>query len=386
MKISIITNNFSESSYHRPYVLANALKKRFEVEMVGPMFGSKIYPPCHFVEGIDIKTVKASWYPNFHHQKNNILRSISGDVIIASKVTATSLGIALQMKNIPIMVDIDDYTVGNFLGNWNNLFLRLAYNIIKNPFRLLNPQHALYNILIEKKVNKVNQVFCTNTVLQRRYGGVILPHARDPEEFNPARYDQQKLKSEFGLDKFFIIGFLGNPSPHKGVFETINTLIQIGDRQIKLFFVGADRHNKYTRLLQRKAGDFVVFLYRKVALAEVPKYLAATDLVILNQQKTVGSNYQVPAKLIDAMAMAKPTIVSNVGDLPGIVEDGGLVVRWNMNEDLLRAILEIKKSPELARELGDRARKKFLKCYTYQNIEKIITDAINRNREVFSEV
>jgi len=84
MRITIITNNFSENSYHRPYVLANALKKKFEVEIVGPMLGSEIYAPCQGSEGFDIKAIKAGWYPSFSHQKKAILKSISGNVIIAS--------------------------------------------------------------------------------------------------------------------------------------------------------------------------------------------------------------------------------------------------------------------------------------------------------------
>jgi glycosyltransferase involved in cell wall biosynthesis len=47
-------------------------------------------------------------------------------------------------------------------------------------------------------------------------------------------------------------------------------------------------------------------------------------------QATVG---QIPAKLFDAMAMAKPIVATDVNDFAGILDGCGLVVKPGMPEE-----------------------------------------------------
>lgn len=62
--------------------------------------------------------------------------------------------------------------------------------------------------------------------------------------------------------------------------------------------------------------------------------------------------------LLEAMAMGKPCVASEVGPIPEVVEPGrsGLLVRPRDPDDLARAILLLLERPDLCREMGERGR------------------------------
>jgi hypothetical protein len=46
MRISLLVSDFSKNCLGRVYILAKMLESKYEVEVVGPLFGKRIWPPC----------------------------------------------------------------------------------------------------------------------------------------------------------------------------------------------------------------------------------------------------------------------------------------------------------------------------------------------------
>lgn len=112
MKISILSPNLSDNTLCRAWELAMALKKPYEVEIVGPIFGDNIWLPvasassaCDF----EVKMVRGKTNGRFELRK--MLKMISGEVVYASSPLMPSFGVALINKartGIPVVLDIDD--------------------------------------------------------------------------------------------------------------------------------------------------------------------------------------------------------------------------------------------------------------------------------------
>jgi glycosyltransferase involved in cell wall biosynthesis len=74
----------------------------------------------------------------------------------------------------------------------------------------------------------------------------------------------------------------------------------------------------------------------------------------------------MPMALIEAMAAARPVVVTDVGDNRAIVEDGraGLVVPARDDRALAQAVALLLDNPSVARELAARARQRFTERFT----------------------
>ena len=109
---------------------------------------------------------------------------------------------------------------------------------------------------------------------------------------------------------------------------------------------------------------------------DTPKFVAAADLVVLFQSASPAAQGQLPAKVFDAMSMAKPIIASSVSDLPVILEGCGEIVEPGDVDSLARAIAVLLDDPGRASELGRRARQKCLAEYSYDALGPKLRDII----------
>ena len=74
----------------------------------------------------------------------------------------------------------------------------------------------------------------------------------------------------------------------------------------------------------------------------------------------------MPMTIIESLACGKPVIVSNLGAMAEIIENGktGLLFEPGNVDDLVDKILWAKNNPEKMKEMGLNARKEFEKKYT----------------------
>ena len=81
---------------------------------------------------------------------------------------------------------------------------------------------------------------------------------------------------------------------------------------------------------------------------------AAASVVVLTSRSLEGT----PGVLLDALALGKPIVATNVGGVPEVIEDGvsGLIVPIGDADALGRAIARVVREPALAAVLGAGAR------------------------------
>jgi len=85
---------------------------------------------------------------------------------------------------------------------------------------------------------------------------------------------------------------------------------------------------------------------------------------------------QLPMKLLDAMAMARPVISTNVSDIPAILEGCGVVLESYDEDELVQKISELHGDPGLRRRMGESARRRCVERYSYRQGMDILENAL----------
>lgn len=339
------------------------------MEIIGPMFGSSIWEPVR--SEFSYSSVKGSLFPKFIPEIRKMLQEISGDVIYASKSLFTSFGVGLIKKHIakrPLVLDIDD---------WEAPFI-LKYHGRRN---ILYPNSHLSTVIHERLTCLVDEITVSNRFLQKRFGGTIVWHARDTEHLDPLKYDGTRLKESFGIAGKKVVTFLGTPRPHKGLDDLIKAIGMLQDKQLVLMIIGLDEsvEARNVRDMMKKTLSKEQILDLGIQpIHDVPKYLSLSDLVVIPQRKTSESVGQIPAKVFDAMAMAKPIIATSVSDLPEILDHCGWIVDPEDPPQLALAIEEAFDKPDKAHDFGQKARDRCLKRYSYDAMEKVLANIFDK--------
>jgi glycosyltransferase involved in cell wall biosynthesis len=164
----------------------------------------------------------------------------------------------------------------------------------------------------------------------------------------------------------FVVGFTGNMRPVKGVDVLLQALAALpADFNVHALLIGEVRDKRIARMAADPvlAGRTHFTGYR----TDAPMLAGACDAFVMPSIKREG----LPRAVIEAMAQRVPVIVSAVGGMPELVEDGvsGLVVPPRNATALARAIQTLATDRTLSRTLGQAARRRIEETF---NIETTI--------------
>ncbi|MBT6600330.1 MAG: glycosyltransferase family 4 protein [Nitrospina sp.] len=363
MKISILCFDLSSNAFGRAGLLAIALSKFYDVEIIGPSKSEKIWAP---MAQIDIPIKKFVWerYPGFHRIKKKIMDVIDGDVILASKLMPTSFGIGLQKKissGKPLLLDIDDWELGFFYhsGFWGKVGRFLNFS---------NPNGLPYVWRIERLVDHADAVSVSNRFLQNKFGGSLLPHCRDTDVLNPLKFNTGDVKERMGFAGKKILMFLGTPRPHKGIDDLLQAFKKVDNSDLNLVIIGVENKQEFLKGIDESVINRVTII-PKIPFNKLSEYLSVADIISIPQRRTSDSVGQIPARLFDAMAMGKPIIATRVSDIPEVLGDCGYLVDPSNPSQLANAIQYVLNHSDEARVKGDAARARCRQKYDIRNLE-----------------
>ena len=372
MKISVLCFDLSSNAFGRAWLLAKALSAAYDVEIIGTSRKGGIWAPMADSE-IPVKEFLWGRYPKFSTIKNNILDSIDGDIILASKLMPTSFGIGLQKKyssGKPLLLDIDDWELGFFYhsGSWGRVGRLLNFS---------NPNGLPYVWRMERLIGYADGISVSNKFLQKKFQGVLLPHCRDTTVLDPTKFDSDKIKEKMGLKNKRVVMFLGTPRPHKGVDDLLAAFKKIKDLNLKLVIIGAENQQKFLNKIDQSIKERVVVL-PKTPFQKLPELLSIADIIVIPQRRTSDSVGQIPARLFDAMSMAKPIIATRVSDIPEVLGGCGYLVDPNKPSQLADTIKYILNHSDEARIKGAAARVRCRLKYDIRNLESGLSGLIEQ--------
>ena len=372
MKICILCFDLSNNSLGRAGLLAMALASKYDVEIIGPSKSGDIWFPLKDMD-IPIRSYPWKRYPFFVSTIRKMIKEIDADLMIACKLRPTSFGIALIKKltsNIPVVADIDDWELGFFYhsGFWGK---------VGRFFNFSNPNGLPYTWLMERLTGFANSTIVSNRFLQNKFSGTLIYHCRDTNFLDPEKFDPDSIKAKLELVGKRVVMFLGTPRPHKGTGELFLAMEQINDPDIRMVLIGADSSvQKYIDNMKNNQDKVIVF--PKIPFKELPEHLSAADILVIPQRNTTDTKGQIPAKLFDAMAMAKPIITTPISDIPEVLGGYGYLIEPGKPEQLAKTIENIFANPEEARINGQNARKRCKEFYDLKVMAKELNFQIEK--------
>jgi glycosyltransferase involved in cell wall biosynthesis len=362
MRISLIVHDLASNPIVRAAPLARAFQHAgHEVEIVGTLLsGREVYAPYRNLFPITAIPAPLA-VQRFLPLIPRLARLLTGDVVVACKPLATSFLPALVAARVqrrrPLILDVEDDEFVGLGRNWRAILWR---DVIKG-WRHITA--AKYTWALHLLTASADAVIVSSRVLQRRHGGTVLRHGPDEALYAPARpelSDMRACRARFGLpDGPPLALFAGVAQTHKGLPVLIDALEQPQCRGWHLALAGASDQPEFAHAAARLGAR--CHLLGLLANADMPGLLAAVTAVPLPQLDTRFARAQVPAKLIEAMAMARPAVGSAVGDLPEILGYGtrGWIVPAGDARALADALTAIARSPAEAAQRGLAARRWF---------------------------
>ncbi len=183
-------------------------------------------------------------------------------------------------------------------------------------------------------------------------------------EFDPETVDQrdQSLRDKLNVDKSVpVIGTVGNINPIKGHKYLLRAIASVQDQvgRVVVPIVGKvlDTRREYfeeLKTLRSELGldNVVEFLGRR---SDIPQLLSQMDVFVLPSIKEA-----CPMSVLEAMAMTKPVVATEVGGVPEQIVNGehGWLVSPRDPTALATAITDVITTPKEARRRGEAARRR----------------------------
>ena len=184
----------------------------------------------------------------------------------------------------------------------------------------------------------------------------------DLSKFDPDSADRATVRTELGLKDEIVVATVGAmvgsvdwEGPSKGQHLLVQALALLQDRlpSLRVLLVGDGDMRSYVEETARRlnVADKVLFVGRRF---DAPRMLAAADIYCL---PSVAGEF-FPNSIVEAMAMGKPWVGSDIAGLSELTAEGGagLLVPVGDVDGLAQRLHTLATDERLREEMGRRAR------------------------------
>ena len=198
---------------------------------------------------------------------------------------------------------------------------------------------------------------------------VLLPNACDPEKYAPRPRDFDLVR-QLKLDpQTPVIGFVGSFTAYEGLDDLLRACGVLRRRglEFRLVLVGDEVvYNalqkpimpRLRRLVVKEKLENHVHFAGRVPSADVPRWYSLIDIAPFTRKPFAVSELVPPIKPVEAMAMCKAVVASDVGALRDFIIDGqtGLIFPKGDIGALANMLERVLRDRALRQALGARAR------------------------------
>ncbi len=242
------------------------------------------------------------------------------------------------------------------------------------------PDHNMINKQALKfNLKNCDTILSTSNVMKLRTARftskpiMVTPFGINPEEFSP------DVKPVLGFEGKFIIGIIKSMEDKYGIRHLIEAFSKVskdnGSLPLHLLLVGGGSKIEAYKSLVSELGiaDKVTFAGR-IKHEDIPVVHQVIDIFV-NPSTLESESFGVA--VVEAMAMQKPVIVSEIGGLKDVVVDkiSGLYVKPSDTDSLAQALQLLITNADLRDQLGAAARKRVLEHFVWNDtLNRVIND------------
>ena len=369
-RILLLGADISDNALGRVWILADMLSEVAGVWIAGLSSHGGVWPPLagNARHRVDILAPGRFFNLGGAWRLWRYVRQCDADIIYICKPKFPNMMAGLLgARGRTLVLDIDDWEAGCARGGFARS--RLVNGLAAKGISFTQGADWM--------IPWVKQRTVSNVFLQARYGGVVVPHARDATVYA----DVAGLREMFALPgDARVVMFFGTPHRHKGVDQLIAAMAMAQDKNMLLVVAGltpdmaeyADYAARANRALEGRYR-FLPF----VAWEKAPALLACADILVVPQKETLFTRWgQTPAKVFDAMAAGKPLVVSDIADTAMIVGDDAWLVKPDSAQGIADALDAIGADWPAAQAKGARLRQQFLARFSYAQVGPVLIKAV----------
>ena len=203
-------------------------------------------------------------------------------------------------------------------------------------------------------------------------------NAIDPGSFQPGEPDRAFAR-EHGLEGKRVLGFLGSFYGYEGLELLVSAMGVFRSRRddLRLLLVGGGPREEALRDQIRREGlEQVVVMPGRIAKERVPGLYGLVDILVYPRYSTRLTELVTPLKPLEAMAMGKPLVASDIGGHRELIQDSrtGLLFSPGRVPSLVSAVETILDDEALRADLVREGR-----AWVEANRTWDVTTAVYRN-------
>jgi len=214
---------------------------------------------------------------------------------------------SLNTEKIPRVITIHGSDIKIY--NRKNLYGSLVKRAMKRADKIIAVSNDLKNVAVSQGWD--SQKIC------------VIPNGVDTNIFKPA--NKETIRKQLGISSNFLVTFVGTLAKVKRVDILIQICKEISKTyDIDLLIVGDGPERGMLEEYARDIGMTNITFQGSVDHNQVPKYLAASDVVTLTSESE-----GLPTILVEAMSCGVPVITTDVGGVADIVQNdvNGFIVK-----------------------------------------------------------
>ncbi|RAU19174.1 glycosyl transferase group 1 [Nitrincola tibetensis] len=211
----------------------------------------------------------------------------------------------------------------------------------------------------------------------------VVPNAVDADRFKPKAADPKLLKQLNIKPNIPVIGYAGSAVAYEGLELLLEALAELKKAEIEFRFVLVG-DGKVIDLVKAKAKALKIEnecrFTGRIPFDQVPNYLACMDIMPIPRLSSAVTEMVSPLKPLEAMAMAKAVVLSNVSPhkvFAGNNERGRLFQKDSV-ASLTETLKELIANPNERERLGQAARQWIEKERTWNQVTSHYSSFINR--------
>lgn len=190
----------------------------------------------------------------------------------------------------------------------------------------------------------------------------LIPNAVDIEAFEPIAEKDAELEAEFNLKGKAVLGFLGSFYAYEGLDLVIDALPAIAQSvpNICLLLVGGGPEEERLKAQVERLGlsEHAIFVGR-VPQAQVRRYYSLADALVFARHSMRLTETVTPLKPLEAMALQRPVIASDVGGHHELIRDRdtGMLFPAGDKAALKDTVCELLQNSDLQNQLKANGRR-----------------------------
>ena len=218
----------------------------------------------------------------------------------------------------------------------------------------------------------------------------VIPNAVDVSQFRFAATADAALMERHGLTHGKTLGFAGSFYAYEGLDLLLRAMPQVlrAEPQSRLLLVGGGPQETNLKTLAAELGVAgAVHFTGRVPHAEVGRYCSVMNVMVYPRVSRRLTELVTPLKPLEAMAMGKLVVASDVGGHRELIRDGynGHLFSAGSVEALARRLVELLKTPEIWSDMVSNGREFVERERTWQasvaRYRDVYANALERQRQ-----